>query len=249
VEHELTEEIMRGIGARTALVVAGAASVVLLAGCGSSSPTTAAAGASSAPAGNGMDKLTANEILKQAQAAASAATSVHVAGKAAALSIDLEIGAASADGKVGTDGDMVEVVRVGGVYYLKADKAFWTKNTNAKAATLLADKYVKVDAAQVDEYKAFTNMSDFFTGALKASGTVTKGSVTTVDGQRAITLKDSSDGSLLFIALDGSPLPIKTQNSGADGGDVTFTGWNAPVTVAAPAASQVIDLAALAAAG
>ena len=235
---------MHSIRVRAALAAVGVASAVLLAACGGSSG--AAPTAKAAPAGNGVEKLTADQILAKAQAAAIAATSVHVAGKAGTTSIDLSLGADTADANVGMAGQNVEVVWSGGVYYMKADAATWTSLGNAKAAALLAGKYAKLSAAMADQYKSFTDMSEFFGSALKPTGTVSKGAVTTFDGKRVVTLVDSSDGSVLYIALDGAPYPLETESkTGSDAGAVSFTGWNAPVTVAQPPAAQVVDLSAL----
>jgi hypothetical protein len=235
---------MRGIGVRTALAVVGTASAVLLTACGGSSTTAGAAPKSSAAATNGVDKLSATEIVSKMQAAAGAATSVHVAGKSGTTSIDLKMGAGSADGTVGLGAGNVEIVRIGEQLYLKGDKAFWTQSASASVAGVVAGKYVKISGTQAAQYALFTRMSDFFGQALKPSGTVTKGAVTTIDGQRAIGLIDT-DGSVLYVALDGPPLPIKTTNTGSDAGEVDFTGWNQAVTVAAPPASQVLDLSKL----
>ncbi len=237
---------MRRIAARTALAVVGTASAVLLTACGGSSTTAGAAPKSSAAATNGVDKLSATEIVSKMQAAAKAATSVHVAGKSGTTSIDLKMGAGSADGTVGLGAGNVEIVRIGEQLYLKADKAFWTQSANASVAAVVAGKYVKIAGTQAAQYALFTKMSDFFGQALKPSGTVTKGAVSTIDGQRAIALTDTSDGSIMYVALDGPPLPIKTTNTGSNAGEVDFTGWNQVVTIAAPPASQVLDLSKLA---
>jgi hypothetical protein len=238
---------MRGTRVRTALAVVGMASAMLLTACGGASSTAAGAPAKSSAAstGNGMDKLTATEIVAQMQAAAGAATSVHVAGKSGTTSIDLKLGGSAADGLVGLGGGQVEIVRIGEQLYLKANKAFWTTSTSARVAAVVAGKYVKIAGTQASQYALFTKMSEFFGQALKPSGPVTKGAVSTIDGQRAIALTDSSDGSVLYVALDGPPLPIKTTNTGTDAGEVDFSGWNQTVTVAAPPASQILDLATL----
>lgn len=231
---------MRKTRVRAAVAAAGVAAALLLSACGGSS---ASAPAAAAPKGNGVELLSATDILAKAQAAASAATSVHVAGKAGTTALDLSFGKGAADAVVGIGGQNIEVVWSGGNYYLKADSATWTSLGNAKAAALLAGKYVKLGPALTGQFKSFTEMAGFFTSALKPTGTVTKGAVTTVDGRRVVTLKDSSDGSLLYIALDGAPYPLKAENAtGAQAGAVTFSGWDQPVKVTTPPAAQVVDL-------
>ena len=134
---------------------------------------------------------------------------------------------------------------VGGVYYLKADAATWTSMGSAKLASRLSGKFVKIPAAMAAGYKGFTDLAEFFGGSFGATGTITKVGVTTVDGQHAVTLKDSSDGSLIYIATDGEPYPIKAENKGTEAGLITFTGWGKPGSLVAPPAAQVVDLTKL----
>jgi hypothetical protein len=240
---------MRSTRLRSALAAVAVSSTLLLAACGGSLQESSGAAASAptkaAARGNGVEKLDATQILAKAQAASVAAKSVHVAGKAGTTAIDLSMGATASDSSVGINGQNVEVLWVGGAYYLKADAAAWTALGNAAAARLLAGKYAKLTPAMAAAYKTFTDMAVFFSSSFKSTGKVTKGEVTTVDGQRAVTLKDTADGSLLYIALDGPPYPIKSENKGAQAGVVTFTGWNQSKSVASPAAADVVDLAKL----
>ncbi|MGZ4760426.1 MAG: hypothetical protein ACXV95_15300, partial [Acidimicrobiales bacterium] len=73
---------------------------LLLAGCGGSGGSGAGGGAtvSQAPATNGLEKLTADQILAKAQAAAKSATSVVAKGTMGqGSSVDLVLGAKAAD--------------------------------------------------------------------------------------------------------------------------------------------------------
>ena len=66
---------------------------------------------------------------------------------------------------------------------------------------------------------------------------LTKGPITTINGQKAIELK--TKGKLytgaIYIAATGTPYPIEIVKHGRETGQTTFTGWNQPVTLSAPA--------------
>jgi hypothetical protein len=241
-------ESVLGSRARTTVLAAALVAVpLLLAGCGSGgSGAAGGAAVSQTPATNGLEQLTADQILAKTQAAAKSATSVVAKGTMGQGSgVDLVLGAKAADAKLTQSGQSIEIVRTADSTYIKGDAAFWTKNVGATAAKMFAGKYVKVPATEAAQFVGFISIASFFADALKPGGTVAKGDVTTLDGTKAITLKDTSDGSLMYISLEGAPLPLKIEKSGADGGAVTFTRWNQPVTVAVPPADQVLDFGSL----
>lgn len=236
---------MFGSRARSAVVAIVLAVPLVLAGCGGSTAPGGGA-ASSAPATNGLEKLTAEQILAKAKAAAESATSVVVSGSlGAGNTVDLVLGAQGAHAKVTQSGETIEIVKTGTDYYIKGDAAFWTKEASAAAATKFAGKFVKVPATQAAQFADLVTIKAFFEGALKPEGTVAKGDVSAVGSIKAITLKDTKDGGLLYISLVGDPLPLKIEKAGSDGGAVTFTDWNKPVTIDVPPADQVIDLGSL----
>ncbi len=77
-------------------------------------------------------------------------------------------------------------------------------------------------------------------GLIEPEGSVTKGEITTVNGQPAITLSDS-DGKL-NIALQGKPYPLDLTD--AKGNKIEFSDFDASVTITAPPAADVVDAAA-----
>lgn len=218
--------------ALAAMMMVGA---VVAAGCGSSSGATTNAEASKP----------ASQILADAQAAAQAASSVHesIAGIPGEFSgADLTLVA----GKGGT-GTMtirqtpVKLVVIGDSFYMEAGAPFWrTVSSSPAAAQLLADRWIKVpttgaQAASFAPVASFTNMHEFLGSALQpAAGSLTKAGTTTMAGSPAAILK-SSDGSL-FVHLQGTPYPLAIHQDPAKGhGVLTFSNWDAPVALAAPA--------------
>jgi hypothetical protein len=73
--------------------------------------------------------------------------------------------------------------------------------------------------------------------------TITKGKVTTRNGTRVLALNDLTDGSTGYVTDTSDPRLIaiaapKDSKGGAQNATVTY---DAPVTLTAPPASQVID--------
>ena len=90
---------------------------------------------------------------------------------------------------------------------------------------------------------SLTNLSQLLDTALAEHGTLAKGAVTTVDGQKVLSVTDVSHGGTLYVATTGKPYPIAITKSGKAGGKISFDRWNEPVTLAAPQSS--IDLSQL----
>jgi hypothetical protein len=232
---------------RRSLVPSVAAAALLLVGCSSSSPaaSTATAPTPHSPTTNGVERLTAEQILARTRAAALSASSVRATGTMGATKVDLLVGPDSARLTLSQHGETAVVLHAGGAYYIKGDRAFWSKEVSPRAAALLAGRYVKVPASKVTDFAVFMSYPRFVRDTLTPSGHVTKGRQTTVAGAAAITLRDV-DGSLLYVSLVGAPYPLRVENHPASAGAVTFTGWGRPVNVQPPPAAQVLDLSKVA---
>jgi len=216
-----------------AAVAAGVAAALVLAGCGGS-------GATATP--NGVEKLPADQILSKSLAAAEKAKSVRVSGTAPGGSrLDLAMSADTTRALVTSGGATLEVLHVNQAYYLKAGKDFWAGHVGAASAAALADKYVKVGSGVATQFKQFTDIASLF-GSLKPTGTLSKGNTKTVNGTPSVELLDSKDTSVLYVSTVGEPYPVEINQPGANGGTITFTDWNKPISVTVPPKSQVVDL-------
>lgn len=218
-------------------VVVGA---VLLAGCsGASSGSTVVATGQGA---NGIEKKSAQEIVAAAQSAATSAIAVHVKGTAGGTTLDLRIGADAAHATLTQGGQTIEVLRIGSNHYMKGDAAFWTAQGGAAAAARLADRWVKIGKTLAAQYESYLTIATFFSD-LTSGDPVTKGAVTDVAGTKAVIVTDTKDQSLLYVSIVDKPLPLKATSPASDGGSVTFSEWNMPITdLVAP--TQVIDITA-----
>lgn len=252
-------------------VAAGAAALALLAGggvlagCGSDSSssgaaTTAAADTSTLPA-NGVEKLSAKEILDASIKAANAASSVTVAGsitqEGQTIKLDLALGTDAADGTFSAQGINAEIRVVDGKSYFKLSGEDFAKIAGqgdspevAQAiSALLGDKWIAVPAGSGGDDLAglgeFGDKDSLLEGILEADGDVTITGTGEVNGTPVVFLDSSGGEGTLAIQTVGEPYPI--QIKGADSsssGQIDFTNWNEPVNVTAP--TDVVDLEALA---
>jgi hypothetical protein len=226
------------------LLCACAALLVLVAvplgGCGSS-------GSSSS---NGIASKAPTEILSAATAAADSASSVHVSGSIVSagspFTLDLElVKGKGGRGQISEGGLSFNLILLDGTAYISGSPAFYSHFGGPAAAQLLEGKWLKAPASSgtFSSLGSLTDLNQLLSTALSDHGALAKGPTTTIDGQQALSVTDTSHGGTLYVATTGKPYPIEISKSGATGGKISFGSWNAPVTLAAP--KDAIDLSAL----
>lgn len=218
------------------------AGLALLGGCatqnGTSTPTTPAV---TTPAGNGVDKLTADEILAKAQAAFKA-KKAHVVGTAnddgEKTDIDFVFANGNAGGSIKSAQLSVGIVAIGDDLYLKAPDEFLTMLIQDPALLAAAKgKYVKLNGKNPN-FATFKDIADT-DEVLAAEGTYTKGTAKTINGVPTIGLVDDKKKTTLYIATEGDPLPIQAE--GPDGAVLKYE-YKDVADIKAPAATDVYDL-------
>ncbi len=262
MERAVTRRIAAGAAA-LALITGGG----VLAGCGSSSDsasggaTTAADAAATTAAPNGIEDKTAAEILDAALAAANAATSVTVKGAVAQsgqeVKLDLQVGQEAAQGSITAQGAQIEIKVLAGKTYFKLSGESFAKIAGqddspavAKAiSALLGDKWLvapdQQSAGQLGSLGQFGQKDELLKGILTPDGNATVKGTGEVNGQPVVLLESTNGTSTLAIATTGDPYPLQLKGGeGADGGQINFSDWNAPVNVTAP--TDVLDIGQLA---
>jgi hypothetical protein len=256
MDTSVTHRIAAGAVALSLLAGGG-----VLAGCGSSSSsseaaTTAAADTSTQPA-NGIEKLPATEILSTSLAAANEATSVTVRGsyteEGQETSLNLVLGADSAAGSITTQGIKIDVRVTGGKSYFKMSAEDFAKiagqddapEITEAVSALLGDKWLLVPAdSGSDEFEGFSELADkdsLLKGILAAEGEVSISGTDDVNGIPVVLLDDSEGDGTLAIQTMGEPYPVQLAgNDQGESGQITFSDWNAPVSVTAP--TDVVDI-------
>lgn len=215
--------------AGTLLVLA----VLALSGCGGSSGS-----------GNGIASKSAEEIVNEAKSAADGATSVHVSGSVdssgSPVTLDLNLAAGKgATGQISQNGSTFKIIIDGNTAYISGSSAFYRRLGGSAAAQLLAGKWLKITTSTPEfaSFESLTNMRKLLDTVLVGHGTLAKGSTTSVRGQQAIAVKDTTRGGTLYVATNGKPYPLRISKTGSETGAIYFDKWNEPVVITAPASS------------
>jgi hypothetical protein len=217
-------------GAVCALVGAG-----LIAACGGSS------GGSGSSSGNGVASKPPDAIVREANNAIAHASAVHVAGSISnngvPLTLDLSlVSGKGGSGKLSEGGLAFRVISVGQNVYIQGTPAFWAHFAGAAVAHRLEGKWLKAPASgQFAPIASLTDMQQLFSKVLLSHGALKKAGTTTVNGQKVVAVKDSTQGGTLYVATVGPPYPVEVIKQGTSGGRIVFDHINQPVGLSPPA--------------
>lgn len=240
---------MRNVLAGTLLIVAFA-----VAGCGGGSSSPSGTNSSS----NGEASKSATQVLRDTVKAADAASSMRMNGNVSSsgkqIGLDLSIAKGNgAKGSMTLGGDAVQLIVVGDNGYLKASPAFWTQfagSSGGMIAQLLAGRWLKfpVHNAQFEPLVAFASPKALFDQLQSgADASLKNNGATTYKGQDVVALDDGAKNGTLYVSSTGTPYPVALVKTGSGGGAITFSEWNKPVSLTAPA--NALDFSHLAGAG
>ena len=207
-----------------------------------------ACGGGSASA-NGEASKPAEQILKDAQAATGAASTVHITGSidtgGAPVHLDVVADHTRGGGVITENGMVFDTVLLDKTVYLKADAPTWTRAANASVAKMLAINWLKTTTNN-QTYNEFATLLDIskLVSNLTASGKLVKGPATVVDGVKVVPITDTgSGGGTLYVALTGSPYIVAVRGPTAGSGSIHFGAYNSAKVPAPPAGA--IDLSGL----
>ena len=211
----------------------------LLAGCGSTAK------------GNGEATKPATQVLADAKAAASSASSAHVAGSidSAGTKIGLDLSMArgkGANGSMSVNGAGFDLRRIGDTIYIRGSDAFLKENGGALAAQLLHGKWLKASATKgrYSSLAPLTSIALLLGKVSSTHGKLVNDGQTTYHGAKVIRIRDASDNSKFYVAAAGKPYPVALVGGKANqSGTITFGDWNKHVALTAP--SGAIDISKL----
>jgi len=195
----------------------------------------------------------AKALYDQMRKNVAVATSVRIKGQISTggkkITIDI---AGDRDGKntraVVNDGTgEVELLTTGGNTYIKADSAYWTKNSTAAAAKIAAGKYVKVPSGMgTGDLKVGSLLDGAFTD-LPLAGVLQKVEPTDVDGTPAYLLADrlKPQSGQMYVTADGKSNLLRIVSAKGDAGTLDFSQWNAVPPVSPPPADQLVKIPGL----
>jgi hypothetical protein len=211
----------------------------LLAGCGGSGKTAKP---------NDEESKPASRVLADAKAAATSASSAHVSGsiKSSGTPITLDLTTSrgkGAKGSMSTSGLKFDLVRIGDTVYVRGSDEFYKHFAGPVAAQLLHGKWIKASAThgRLKSLAPLTSIDALFAGISSQHGKLANDGKTTYKGQDVVSLRDTSDGSKLYVAATGKPYPVAiVGGKPSQSGTITFGDWNKSVSLSAP--SDAIDI-------
>jgi hypothetical protein len=216
-----------------ALTLALVAAAVLLAGCG---------GSTKAAPPNGEASKPAQQVLADAKAAATSASSAHVAGKLVSdgtrITLDLSMARdEGAKGSVSVNDLGFDLVKIGDTAYIKGSDAFYRHFAGATVAQLIHGKWVKAPTTskQFRSFADLASVSGLFARISANHGKLVNDGKVTYQGEPVVVIRDASDDSKLYVAATGKPYPVALAGGRKNqSGTVTFSDWNEPVSLSAP---------------
>lgn len=203
--------------------------VLLIGGCGSS-------GASS----NGVAAKAPAQIVAAAQAVAARAAAVHVAGsilgEGKPISLNMELlPAKGATGELALAGLQLQLTELDGLIFVRGNARFMRELVGARAARALHGRWLEsLTRGPLSWLTQLTHIRTLIAAALARHGALSRGPLATIDGRRAIAVRDVSSHSTLYVAATGTPYPLEITSGGRRRGRIVFDRWNMQVTLAPP---------------
>ena len=212
-------------------------------------PTVAGSSASASNAG-----LDARTLERDAVAAIQVATSFEVAAvetdSGQQFGFDIHYGATSMSGTLTEAGQTVQLILVGSTLYMKASSSFWKQQlpqTDQGLVQQIGSKWIQLPATGsaaaglIDPVSKSTMVAQLQTH--DTTDTFVLGPSAVVNGVRCVSFRDTTTGSSVYVAADGTPYPVEVVSGSATGsGTETYSGWNVPFTPTAPPAGQIFLL-------
>jgi len=237
--------------ARTTLVAAAGVSCLAISACGSSNSGTAGAAPSASSTVDPLAGLSAAKVQAKTVADAEAASSMTMKGTItqSGQSFTVNLAIKPGHGCTGTIGlgakGNLKLIVINKTVYLNPDSTFWKANSGADADTVIAlvdGRYIEAPSSNTDmaPWAQLCDVSQLFSSNGSTTAPVRE-AVTTLNGIRVVPLK-TSDG-MAYVTDTSTPELVQLsapKNSKNGSGLVTVT-MDAPVTLTAPPASQVID--------
>ncbi|MET9692706.1 hypothetical protein ABZY81_30325 [Streptomyces sp. NPDC006514] len=232
---------MRTAHRLTATAALACAAVLGLTGCFASGP---------------FADLSGSEVADKSVDALRGAASLTVSGKIWDEGKPMELNMAVSKtgdcrGTIASEEGSFELIRNAEFMFIKADEPFYRsqmkdlpKDQADGAVKQLAGHWLKSKASDADskELASLCDLDELLKEFDDSKG-AKKGEVTSVSGQKALTLTTKTDEGTetLLVATEGTPYLLKAGITGKEPAEVSFSGFDKPVQAEAPADKDVID--------
>jgi hypothetical protein len=228
--------------------VLAAAAVLTATACGSSSSSTSA-----------LAGMSPDQIVQKSVANLKAASSVRITGQVVnsgqTISVDLtDVAAKGCQGTIGLAAPATSsskamsgtanIVEVDSIVYMKLSDSFFTSaGLPASEFSEVSGKYIKLaSGSNLASFAQLCNPSTLSTAFAKEDTGFVKAGTATVNGQPTLGFNQPKNPSNGTVYVSESATPQILRIAGPAGqGSIDFSNYNAPATITAPPASQIID--------
>jgi hypothetical protein len=214
----------------------------------------AACGTAAKPAASPdpLAKLTADQIANQAINDLNETTSVRFAGtmtdsgQVITMALTLVRGK-GCQGSMGLQGKgtFQMVYNGASIWMLPSDSFYKSMGGTSSVISLLSGKWLKLGkTSDLSDFSSFCSLSSLVSQMKGNPTKATKGTDTTVDGQRAVTLHQTTGGQFgtAYVSDAAKPELLKIPApQGSTTGSITFSDYGVPVTITPPPASKTLD--------
>lgn len=217
--------------------------------CGTATSSRPATASSAKPPVSPLAGLTAKQIVSKAIKDLKAVSSVHMTGWAKTsgqiVTVDLTLGSKGCTGTLRLSGTgSLVLVKMGKTVWIKPDQQlwkYWTGTNGAAVVMLLEGKYLRLSAkdSQLNWVGSLCDPRQFASGVSDQTSGWAKGKTATISGQPALQLDGTGDVHTAYVTISVTPEFVRVD--GGPSRHLDFTGYNAPMALAAPPADETID--------
>jgi hypothetical protein len=123
-----------------------------------------------------------------------------------------------------------------------SESFYRSQSLSAAALSQLSGKWLKVQQSSTRNWSSFCSLSGWVRQMSGHYAEMTKGKITTVDGQRVVALHQTGVTGTVDISDTAKPEILKAAVSkGSITGTFTFSDYGVPTTITPPPASKTLD--------
>jgi hypothetical protein len=224
------------------------AAAVIAAGATCVPLALSATAAPSAPAGNPLVRLTADQIAKKAETDFKAAASFHYHGSGKAsgqtVSISMSVTHKGCTGGIGDgrDGGFA-ILAIGKTVWIQPNDKFWEfVGVPASMLSTVHGKWLDVAGTGSNSLSAafapLCNANKLVSTLAPQLTGLVKGKTIKISGHSALQLRNASGRESIYVSISSKPEILRISNDGI----LNFSAYGARVTLTPPPASDVIQL-------